>query len=92
MIKAGNADPVGGDAAGTTGGSATALTLPMDGDAKLLEINGDASDAMLQQYRELRAIVLEQIHGNRAHADKISAAQSGRAMEMMCQSLVWLPA
>ena len=90
VIKAGAADPNGSDTAGTTGGSATALTLPMDGDAKLLEINGDASDAMLQQYRELRAIVLEQIHGNRAHADKISAAQSGRAMEMMCQSLVWL--
>ncbi|PYD63551.1 phage portal protein [Gluconacetobacter entanii] len=91
VIKASAGDPAGADGdGGTTGGSASALTLPLDGDAKLLEINGDASGAMLNQYRELRAIVLEQIHGNRAHADKISAAQSGRAMEMMCQSLVWL--
>ncbi|WP_415460863.1 portal protein [Acetobacter orientalis] len=90
VIKAGSDPMGGGDSSGAGGGSATALTLPMDGDAKLLEINGDASGAMLEQYRELRAIVLEQIHGNRAHADKISAAQSGRAMEMMCQSLVWL--
>lgn len=91
VIKAGTADPAGAaDTGGLTGGVASALTLPLDGDAKMLEINGDASAAMLAQYQELRAIVLEQIHGNRAHADKISAAQSGRAMEMMCQSLVWL--
>lgn len=91
VIKAGQADPAGAEGdGGTTGGSASALILPMDGDAKMLEINGDASGAMLAQYKELRAIVMEQIHGNRASADKISAAQSGRAMEMMCQSLVWL--
>ncbi|MEZ7136839.1 portal protein [Komagataeibacter sp. SM21] len=91
VIKAGKADPAGADGDnGTTGGSASALIVPMDGDAKMLEINGDASGAMLAQYKELRAIVMEQIHGNRASADKISAAHSGRAMEMMCQSLVWL--
>jgi hypothetical protein len=33
---------------------------------------------------------LESMHGNRASAEKISAAQSGRAMELMAQSLVWL--
>lgn len=72
------------------GGAASALTLPPDGDAKLLEINGAAADAVLTHYRELRALVLEQLHGNRAHADKISAAQSGRAMEMMSLPLIWL--
>jgi len=72
------------------GGAASALTLPPDGDAKLLEINGAAADAVLTHYRELRALVLEQLHGNRAHSDKISAAQSGRAMEMMCLPLIWL--
>lgn len=91
VIKAGEGDQAGADSdGGTTGGSASALILPMNGDAKMLEINGDASGAMLAQYKELRTIVMEQIHGNRASADKISAAQSGRAMEMMCQSLVWL--
>ncbi|QEH97295.1 phage portal protein [Gluconobacter thailandicus] len=72
------------------GGASSALTLPPEGDAKLLEINGNAAEAVLGHYRELRAIVLEQLHGNRAHADKISAAQSGRAMEMMCLPLIWL--
>lgn len=90
-------DPVlvlksGGEPGGAAhqGGSASALNLPPEGDAKLLEINGAASGALLEMYRELRALVLEQLHGNRAHADKLSAAQSGRAMEMMCQSLIWL--
>jgi hypothetical protein len=30
------------------------------------------------------------MHGNRANADKISAAQSGRAMELANQALIWL--
>nr|WP_294915933.1 phage portal protein [uncultured Neokomagataea sp.] len=72
------------------GGAAAALTLPPEGDAKLLEINGSAAGAVLDHYRELRHIVLEQLHGNRAHGDRLSGAQSGRAMEMMCQPLIWL--
>ncbi|MCQ9154083.1 phage portal protein [Acidomonas methanolica] len=72
------------------GGAATALTLPPEGDAKLLEINGNAAGAVLAHYRELRQLVLEQLHGNRAHGDRIAAGQSGRAMEMMCQPLIWL--
>lgn len=72
------------------GGAASALTLPPEGDAKLLEINGNAAGAVLAHYRELRQLVLEQLHGNRAHGDRIAAGQSGRAMEMMCQPLIWL--
>ena len=30
------------------------------------------------------------MHGNRANADKLSAAQSGRALELMHQALIWL--
>lgn len=72
------------------GGAASALTLPPEGDAKLLEINGSAAGAVLDHYRELRQIILEQLHGNRAHGDRVSGVQSGRAMELMCQPLVWL--
>ncbi|QDH16792.1 phage portal protein [Swingsia samuiensis] len=72
------------------GGVASALTLPPEGDAKLLEINGNAAGAVLAHYRELRQLALEQLHGNRAHGDRISAAQSGKAMELMCQPLIWL--
>jgi len=72
------------------GGAATALTLPPEGDAKLLEINGAAAAAVLAHYRELRQLVLEQLHGNRTHGDRLGAPQSGRAMELMCQPLIWM--
>lgn len=72
------------------GGAASALTLPPEGDAKLLEINGAAAGAVLAHYRELRQLVLEQLHGNRMHGDRLGAPQSGRAMELMCQPLIWL--
>ena len=71
-------------------GGGNALVVGADGDAKLLEINGTASDAVLNYVRCLRELALESAHGNRANADKLSAAQSGRAMELMNQSLIWL--
>lgn len=77
----GNAVPKGGD---------NAILVGPDGDAKLLEINGTAAEAVLEYVRCLRELALETAHGNRANADKISAAQSGRAMELMNQSLIWL--
>ena len=72
------------------GGAASALVLPPEGDAKLLEINGNAASAVLAHARELRAIALEAMHGNRAHGDRVSTAQSGRALELLCQGLIWL--
>ncbi|MCQ8279874.1 phage portal protein [Acetobacteraceae bacterium KSS8] len=72
------------------GGAATALTLPPEGDAKLLEINGAAASAVLEQVRYLRSLAMEAIHGNRADADRLKAAQSGVAQKLMHQSLVWL--
>lgn len=86
-------DPSAGLAGGhgvRTGGAATALTLPPEGDAKLLEINGNAAAAVLAHVQELRAIALEAMHGNRAHGDRLSSPQSGRAIELMCQGLIWL--
>lgn len=71
-------------------GGGNALLVGTDGDAKLLEISGTASDAVLNYVRCLRELALETAHGNRANADKLSAAQSGRAMELMNQSLIWL--
>ena len=70
--------------------ASNAITVDRDGDAKLLEINGSASSAVIEYVRFLREAVLERMHGNRTSADKISAAQSGRAMELMNQSLIWL--
>lgn len=71
-------------------GAGNALVVTEKGDAKLLEINGDASNAVIEYVKCLREFALECAHGNRANADKVSAAQSGRAMELMNQSLIWL--
>ena len=73
-----------------TGGSATALTLPPEGDAHLLEINGAAAKTVLEQVRYLRSLALEAIHGNRSDSDRVTAAQSGSAIVLMHQSLIWL--
>lgn len=71
-------------------GGNNAIQVGKDGDAKMLEIDGTASAAVVEYVRALREWALESIHGNRANADKISAAQSGRAMELMNQALIWL--
>lgn len=71
-------------------GAGNALVVAAEGDAKLLEINGTAAQAVIEYVRMLRELALESIHGNRANADKVSAAQSGRAMELMNQALIWL--
>ena len=71
-------------------GGGNAIVVNKDGDAKMLEIGGTASEAVINYVRCLREFALETAHGNRANADKISAAQSGRAMELMNQALIWL--
>ena len=71
-------------------GAGNALVVSEKGDARLLEIGGTASAAVLDYVRTLRELALESLHGNRSNADKVSAAQSGRAMEMLHQPLIWL--
>jgi hypothetical protein len=71
-------------------GGANALVVSEKGDARLLEINGTAAQAVIDYVRTLREFALEGVHGNRASPEKISAAQSGRAIEMMSQGLIWL--
>ena len=71
-------------------GAGNALVVSEKGDARLLEIGGTASSAVIEYVRTLRELALEGIHGNRASPEKIAAAQSGRALELMNQGLVWL--
>jgi hypothetical protein len=71
-------------------GGGNALVVSEKGDAKLLEIGGTAASAVLEYVRALRELALEGVHGNRANPDRLTAAQSGRALEMMNQGLVWL--
>ncbi|MCB8880403.1 phage portal protein [Acidisoma cellulosilytica] len=71
-------------------GAGNALVVSKDGDAKLLEIGGTAANAVIDYVRVLRELALESVHGNRSSADRIAAAQSGRALELMNQGLIWL--
>ena len=71
-------------------GGGNAIIVSEKGDAKMLEIGGTASAAVVEYVRTLRELALEAIHGNRTMADKLSAATSGRAMELMNQGLIWL--
>lgn len=71
-------------------GAANALVVSEKGDAKLLEIGGTASQAVIDYVRVLRELALESVHGNRTDASRLSAPASGRALEMMNQGLLWL--
>jgi hypothetical protein len=71
-------------------GAGNALVVSEKGDAKLLEIGGTATNAVIEYARFLRELALEGVHGNRASADRLSAPQSGRALELMNQGLIWL--
>lgn len=71
-------------------GGGNALVVSEKGDARLLEINGTAASAVIDYVRALRELALEGVHGNRASADRLTTAQSGRALEMMNQGLIFL--
>ncbi len=71
-------------------GAGNALIVSEHGDARLLEIGGTASAAVIEYVRTLREFALESVHGNRADASRLAAATSGRALELMNQGLIWL--
>ena len=71
-------------------GAGNALIVSEKGDARLLEIGGTASAAVIEYVRTLRELALESIHGNRASPERITAAQSGRALELLNQGLICL--
>ena len=71
-------------------GAANALVVSEKGDARLLEIGGTASQAVIDYVRVLRELALESVHGNRADASRLTVPASGRALELMNQGLLWL--
>ena len=82
-------DPAGPDT-DMIKGAGNALIVGEHGDARLLEIGGTAAAAVVDYVRTLRELALESIHGNRASPERMSAAQSGRALELMNQGLLRL--
>jgi Phage portal protein, SPP1 Gp6-like len=69
-------------------GGGNAIVVRADGDAKMLEIGGSAAQAVIDYVHACRELALESAHGNRSSADKMAAAQSGRAMEIMNAALL----
>lgn len=69
--------------------AANAITIASDGDAKLLELQGGSAEAFDKRTKALRRAAMEAIHGNLADPDKVSAATSGRAMELLHQPQIW---
>jgi len=67
-----------------------ALVTSKDGDVRILEISGTAAAAVVSYVSFLRELSLELCGGNRSSPEKLSGAQSGRAMELMNQALIWL--
>lgn len=67
-----------------------AIVLGAESDAKYLEISGKACDAVLSFVEAVRKISLQNVGGNTVNPDKISTAQSGKAIELLYQPLVWL--
>ncbi len=82
-------EPIGSDT-DIVKGAGNALIVGEKGDARLLEIGGTAAAAVIDYVRTLREFALESIHGNRASPERLNAAQSGRALELMNQGLLWL--
>lgn len=82
--------PLFSDQGAIVKGAANAIITGQEGDAKLLEISGDAANAVMDWVKGLRELALEGAGGNRSNPDKLSSAQSGRAMELMNQTLIWL--
>jgi len=82
-------EPLGADS-DIIKGAGNALVVSEKGDARLLEIGGTAAAAVIDYVRTLRELALESIHGNRASPERFSGAQSGRALELMNQGLLWL--
>ena len=70
------------------GGASNALMVDADGDAKMLEISGSASTAVVEYVAVLRETALEAMHGNRATPDRTNSAASGRALEIQHHALI----
>lgn len=73
-------------------GEGNVIQVDENGDAKHVEINGQATSAVIEFYKVLREIILENIHGNRSNPDKLNSVQSGKGMEMLYLPLVWMAA
>lgn len=67
-----------------------ALKIGENGDAFLLEMNGQSTKSVIDYVRTLREFAIEAVRGNRANPNKINAINSGRALQMLNTPLISL--
>ncbi len=67
-----------------------ALVLPPGAAAQLLEMTGSGFAASKEYVRLLREYALEVVGGMKSDSETTKGAQSGRAMELLHQALLWL--
>lgn len=70
--------------------SGNALVVGVEGDAKILEVSGDAAHAILDTVEELKDEAMTAIHGSRADPDKLATSQSSVAQRMLYLPMVQL--
>ncbi|HEV2917612.1 MAG TPA: hypothetical protein VGW78_07765 [Candidatus Babeliales bacterium] len=68
--------------------SQTILNLDEKGDAYYAEMSGSSVSAVIEYVKLLREYGLESIRGNRSSPEKLNAAQSGRALQMLNNPLI----
>ena len=66
------------------------ITLGQEGDAYMLEMTSSSTTAVIEYVRLLRELALESVRGNRANPDKLSAINSGKALQMLNAKLISL--
>lgn len=70
--------------------SNNAIVVGVEGDAKILEISGDAAHAVIETVTQLKDEALHSIHGFRANPDKLATSQSSIAQRMLYLPMVQL--
>ena len=70
--------------------SGNAIVVGVDGDAKILEVSGDAANAILDTVEVLKDEAMQAIHGSRADPDKLAVSQSSVAQRMLYLPMVQL--
>lgn len=91
VIKKGeDEDPEDAEGFGPKRNVANVLEVAHGGDAKMLEISGEGPASVISYTDMLREAFMEVSRGNRASPDKLAAATSGYAIELMNAALITL--
>lgn len=90
-IPIGGPDPAAqGDTVNRVKSPARTLKIPAGGDAKYLEITAGGLEGAGKHITMLREYALEVLQGMKSEAKDEGGTQSGRALHLMHQALVWL--